>query len=73
MTEMKTRVKASTLITRPTIRVTLEKSAGTATGFDPCLSRMRRFLEYQLARFLLANKLTGQWALLAYVSREAKH
>lgn len=51
------------------VRVTVEKSIGTATGLDTELSELRRYLEYQTARFLIKRKLTGTWNVLAYVSR----
>lgn len=52
--------------------VTLERGVGCASGFDRELPELRRFLEYQLARFLVARNLRGRWSLLAYVSRENK-
>lgn len=63
------KVDARALRARPTIRVTLEKSSGVTTGHDATLTRMRRFLEFQMFRFLIGHKQTGAWSLLAYVSR----
>lgn len=48
----------------------LERSFGTASGFDAVLQKMRRFLEYQLHRFVIHNGIKGRWSLVVYVSRE---
>lgn len=51
------------------VSVTIERSFGTATGCDAELSALRRFLEYQTARFLTQRAIGGRWQLLVYVSR----
>lgn len=50
--------------------VQMERSFGTASGFDQVLQNMRRFLEFQLNRFLMHNGIQGKWSLVIYVSRE---
>lgn len=52
------------------VSVAIERSVGTATGFDDDLAALRRFLEFQLMRFLIGRKARGHWKMLAYVSRE---
>lgn len=50
--------------------IKLERSFGTASGFDVILQKLRRFLEYQLQRFVIHNGIKGRWSLVVYVSRE---
>lgn len=68
MTESR-RVAASSL-TGVRVKVHLQHSFGTFAKLDSELARLRRFLEYQAARFFIRERLPGDWSLLIYVSRE---
>lgn len=52
------------------VSVAVERSIGTAIGFDEELPALRRKLEFEVARFLINRGLKGRWTVLAYVSRE---
>lgn len=50
--------------------ITVERSFGTAFGFNAILIKLERFLNYQFQRFIVQNKIKGRWRLLVYVSQE---
>lgn len=51
-------------------RVRVYQNMGTFSGYTEELKKLERFLDYQLTRFKIQHKLTGEWSLMVYVSRE---
>lgn len=50
--------------------VSVQRSFGTAFGYNEILKRMERFFNYHFHRFLIQNKIKGNWKLMVYVSQD---
>lgn len=57
-------------VANETRRVRVYQNMGTFSGYTEELKKLERFLDYQLTRFKIQHKLTGEWSLMVYVSRE---